>query len=163
MRKCTIALITLATLLHVAAGQAIGQVVRSRRFVLPELRADVIAADPTTAHVGLGVHVNSGTYVRLAALGGVGSVWSDGERGTSYRIEFQTRFHLDPFRASRFGLYGIGGMSGTHVPEDWHYRLVVGAGVELPAHARTAVAIETALAGGFRISVVTRRLPLGRR
>jgi hypothetical protein len=35
--------------------------------------------------------------------------------------------------------------------------------VELPAHGRATWAIEAAFAGGFRLSLVTRRLTLGRR
>jgi hypothetical protein len=52
----------------------------------------------------------------------------------------------------------------SHDPfQDWQSRLVVGAGVELPAHGRGALAVETTLAGGLRVSVAARRLPLGRR
>jgi hypothetical protein len=134
------------------------------RRVLPELRADVVTGDVVTGHMAAGVHVTSGTYFRVAFLAGAGAAWSDHQRGESYRFEVQGRFHLDPLRSTRFGLYGIGGVSTTHDPfEDWQSRLVVGAGVELPAYARATLAIEAALAGGFRISVATRRVPLGRR
>lgn len=132
--------------------------------ILPELRADVVTGKTTTAHLGAGVHVTSGTYFRLAIFAGAGRGWRDSESETSYRFEVQGRFVLDPFRASRFGLYGIGGVSATHDPiTDWQSRLVLGAGIELPAHGRAALALEGAFAGGFRISLATRRLPLGRR
>ena len=136
----------------------------ARRRVLPELRADVLTGDVLTGQLAAGVHVTSGTYFRVAFLGGVGRAWHDGETGDSYRVEIQGRFHLDPLRSTRFGLYGIGGVTAGHDPfADWQSRLVVGAGVELPAYARATLAIETAFAGGFRISVATRRVPLGRR
>ena len=135
-----------------------------RRRILPELRADFVAGDVVSTQVAAGVHVNTGAYVRLAFLGGYGRAWDDDEQGPSYRLEAQGRFHLDPLRSTRFGLYGIGGVSANHDPfADWQTRLVLGAGVELPAYARATLAIEVALAGGLRFSVATRRVPLGRR
>jgi hypothetical protein len=135
-----------------------------RRRILPELRADAVMGDVVSGQVAAGVHITAGTYFRLALLGGVGAAWDDGERGESYRFEAQGRFHLDPLRTTRFGLYGIGGITIGHDPfSDWQSRMVVGAGVELPAYARATLALETALAGGFRVSVATRRVPLGRR
>lgn len=151
-------------LLLAFARPAAGQVPEARRRVLPELRADVVTGDVVTGHLAAGVHVTSGTYFRMAFLAGAGAAWKDGQRGNSYRLEFQGRFHLDPLRSTRFGLYGIGGVATTHDPfANWQSRIVVGAGVELPAYARATLAIESALAGGLRLSVATRRVPLGRR
>jgi hypothetical protein len=135
-----------------------------QRRVLPELRADVAVAEARAAHIAAGFHVHSGSYVRLAMLAGVGRATRDQARSDSYRFEVQGRFHLDPFREARLGLYGIGGVVTTHDAfRDWQSRLVVGAGVELPAHGRAAIAIEAAFAGGARLSVVMRRLTIGRR
>ena len=136
-----------------------------RRRILPELRADVVtAAGVVSAQTAAGVHITSGTYVRVALLGGYGRSWSDEQHGASYRVEIQGRFHLDPMRSTRFGLYGIGGVATSHDPfADWQSRLVLGAGVELPAHARATLAFEAALAGGLRVSLAARRVPLGRR
>ena len=137
---------------------------RVPRRVLPELRADLVTGDVVCGAFGGGFHVNTGTYVRLAALAGVGAAWDDNESGTSFRFEVQGRFHLDPFRNALFGLYGLGGVATSHDPfAEWQSRLVVGAGVELPAHERATWAIEAAFAGGFRISFLTRRLTLGQR
>jgi len=134
------------------------------RRVLPELRAEFATGDVTTGHIAAGFHVNSGTYVRIALLAGAGRAWMDDEEGESYRFELQGRFHLDPFRSARFGVYGIGGVTVGYDPfADWQSRLVAGAGVELAAHGHATWAIETAFAGGFRVSLVTRRLTLGRR
>ncbi len=135
-----------------------------RRRILPELRADFSAGEVRSGHIAAGVHVSTGTYVRLVFLGGAGRSWHDDISGDSYRLEVQGRFHLDPFRNARFGLYGIGGVVSSHDPfADWQSRIVLGAGVDLPAHGRATWAIETALAGGFRVSIATRRLPLGQR
>ena len=149
------------SLLPVLAG---AQAPPQTRRVLPEVRADVVAGNVTTAHLSAGVHVTSGTYFRIAAFGGYGRAWNDDVDGASYRLELQGRFHLDPLRSTRFGLYGIGGVTTTHDPfADRQSRMVVGAGVELPAYARATLAVEVALAGGLRFSLAARRVPLGRR
>jgi hypothetical protein len=156
--KCAL----VVALLLVPVGRLAAQPVRRR--ILPELRAEVASGDVTSGHVAMGLHVTSGTYFRLALLAGAGSAWKDDERRASYRVEIQGRFHLDPFRDAWLGFYGVGGVAASHDPfSDWQSRLVVGAGVELPAHGRAIWAIESALAGGFRISIVTRRVPLGQR
>lgn len=158
-----VAALAIATPLSTVQSQGPRSQVVERR-VLPELRADVVIGDVTTGQVAAGFHVNSGTYFRLALLAGVGRAWMDDEEGDSYRVELQGRFHLDPFRNARLGVYGIGGVTVGHDPfADWQSRLVAGAGIELAAHGRATWAIETAFAGGFRVSVVTRRLTLGRR
>lgn len=156
-------LIAILAIAPVAQGS--GQIApATRRRILPELRTDVVAGTTSIAHLGGGVHINTGAYVRMAILAGGGYAWRDSVRDASYRLEVQARFLLDPLRTSRFGLYGIGGINAAHDPlAEWQTRLLMGVGVELPAHGRAALAIEAALAGGFRISVATRRLPLGRR
>jgi len=132
--------------------------------VLPEARVDLVTGDIVSGQVGGGVHMNSGTYVRIALLAGAGTAWENEDTGASFRFELQGRFHLDPLRNSKYGLYGLGGIATSHDPfADWQSRLIAGAGVELPAHGRATWAIEAAFAGGFRLSLVTRRLTIGRR
>jgi hypothetical protein len=160
MPRTGLAIIALVTML--VPGALCAQ--RVERRILPELRADVVTGDVVSGQVAAGFHVNTGTYVRLAALAGVGAAWDDNESGTSFRFELQGRFHLDPFRNALFGLYGLGGVVTSHDPfTDWQSRLVAGAGIELPAHERATWAIEAAFAGGFRLSFLTRRLTLGQR
>jgi hypothetical protein len=114
--------------------------------------------------VATGVHITSGTYVRVALLAGFGRAWDGTRTVDSYRAEIQGRFHLDPQRTTRLGLYGIGGVLMNHDAfVDWQSRLVVGTGMELPAYARSTLAVEAALAGGLRFSLAVRRVPLGRR
>ena len=151
--------ISLVTASHTAA-----QAPRVERRVLPELRADLVTGDVISGQLAGGLHVNTGTYVRLALLAGFGAAWKDNESGHSVRVEVQGRFHLDPFRNAQFGLYGLGGVATGHDPfAEWQSRLVVGAGIELPAHERATWAIEAAFAGGFRLTFLTRRLTLGQR
>ena len=141
-----------------------GQTPPQTRRILPEVRGDLVVGNVMTAHVSAGVHATSGTYFRIAVFGGYGRAWDDDRDGASYRVEVQGRFHLDPLRSTRFGLYGIGGVTTTHDPfSDWQSRMILGAGVELPAYARATLAVEAAMAGGLRISVAARRVPLGRR
>lgn len=131
---------------------------------LVEARLDAVAGSVDAAHVGLGVQLSSGTYFRLALLASGGAAWSDGARSSSARVEVQARFHLDPFREVRAGLYGIGGAATTwDAFQRWQARLVIGAGVELPARGRAGWAIEAALAGGFRLGVVLRTVNPDRR
>ena len=130
-----------------AITSALGAQEPQRRRILPEVRADVVTGDVVSAQMAAGVHITSGTYVRVALLGGYGRSWKDEQHGASYRLEVDGRFHLDPLRTTRFGLYGIGGIVTSHDPfDDWQSRLVLGAGVELPAYARAT------LAAGNRIS-----------
>src|SRR6188508_1064430 len=103
----------LAVALLSTAGGSLHAQETSRR-ILPELRADVSFGDIRLGQVAAGFHVNTGTYVRLAALAGIGGAWNESESGQSYRIELQGRFHLDPFRDARLGLYGIGGIAANH-------------------------------------------------
>ena len=162
MRQDLRSLLLAAALMAPAAAQA--QPVGTTRRILPELRVDASTGTVDILHFGGGFHVNSGTYMRLALLGGLGRAWTAGQSATSYRFELQGRFHLDPARTSRFGLYGIGGITARHDDfSDWQSLIVAGAGIELPAYAHATLALEVALAGGFRFSVLTRRLTLGRR
>ena len=160
MRRSVIALVALAATLVPGALRA----QRVERRILPELRADVVTGDVVSGQLAGGLHVNTGTYVRLALLAGFGAAWKDNESGHSIRFEVQGRFHLDPFRNAQFGLYGLGGVATSHDPfAEWQSRLVAGAGIELPAHERATWAIEAAFAGGFRLTFLTRRLTLGQR
>ena len=138
----------LACLLTILAmSSVVGAQEPPRRRILPELRADVVTGDVVSAQIAAGVHITSGTYLRVALLGGYGQAWNETESGDSYRVEVQGRFHLDPLRSTRFGLYGIGGVTAGHDPFDGSQsRLILGAGLELPAHARATLAVEAALA-----------------
>jgi len=91
--------------------------------VRPEFRTDVTSGTVTSAELGVGLHIRSGTYFRAAALAGFGTAWRDGDRSSGARIELQGRFHLDPFREARLGVYGIGGVAATHDAfQDWQAR-----------------------------------------
>jgi hypothetical protein len=150
------ALLLLLLLLMAPATQA--QRVPSPSRINWELRADGFPVSPRSAQISGGVQARSGNYVRLALLGGAGRVWRDGSARAIGRLEVHARFHLDPFRQSALGAYGLGGLASSWESRaTWEPRLVLGIGVELPTRARTRWAVEAALAGGLRLSAVLRR------
>jgi hypothetical protein len=120
----------------------------------PEARIDVTLGTATTTHLGLGAHFATGTYARMAVLAGAGVTAHDGKSERSARLEVQGRFHVDPYRQSAVGVYGIGGVLASYDPSaDWQGRIVAGGGVELPGGR---FAIEAVFSGGLRLSFVTR-------
>jgi hypothetical protein len=131
---------------------------------LPEVRVDVVSGRSTAVQAGVGMILASGTYTRYVLAGGVGPAWKSGSSAMSGRVDLQARFLLDPYRESRWGLYGVAGVSGLYDRyERWRVRLEVAAGIESPPSARGAWALELGLGGGVRVGVVLRRLGLGRR
>ncbi|HEX9562998.1 MAG TPA: hypothetical protein VF981_03475 [Gemmatimonadaceae bacterium] len=143
----------LAVVLARVAG---AQVVPPARTTF-EVRAEVTAGPTTVAQIGGGVQFTTGTYFRSAMIAAAGLAWNEGRQGGSARVEGQARFHLDPWRQAGAGAYGIGGIAATwDAFAQWQPRLVVGIGLELPAHGGTGWAIEAALGGGFRMTAVLR-------
>lgn len=152
----------LALLLTVTAHDALAQPL-VRVSLAPsgaqwEGRLEGIAARTSALQGGIAVNVPAGRYVRIGALGAAGAAWRSGEQRASARVEGVARFLLDPFRESRLGLYGVGGVSVMYDGfEHTRPNVVVGAGVEGPPRNGRAIAAELALGGGVRVAVVLRR------
>jgi hypothetical protein len=134
----------------------------------PELRADVLLARESSVQVGAGASWILGTYVRLALLGGAGvanvrlesPAGADAPRAfrASARGDLLLRFSLDPFRQSKWSLYGAGGLGVLYDPSrDWRGVLVVAVGLEGPVSRRVLPALELGVGGGTRIGVIIRR------
>ena len=85
--------------------------------VVPELRIDVIGANPTSVQGAVGVEIPSGTYVRIGVLAGAGAT-IDGDAGAAGRLDLLARFLFDPFRQSRWGFSAGGGVSLRADPGD---------------------------------------------
>lgn len=120
-----------------------------------ELRLDGLAGgreSPAAVHAGVGVARRLGTYARLALIGGLGPSEDD----VSGRLESAARFHLDPFRQRRWGVYGGAG-AGVHWAETTEPYLLVLLGVEGPPRGGWAPAIELGLSRGVRLGVAVRR------
>lgn len=123
-------------------------------------RIDALAAGPAAVHVGAGFTVRTGTYLRSgidAAAGASGD-------GPSGRIDLVNRFHLDPFRQSRWAPYGGGG-AGIRFDEGRRSRpfVLVFAGIDGPVARGMSASFEAGLGGGGRIGMIIRQAGAGRR
>jgi hypothetical protein len=123
-----------------------------------ELRADVIGARATTAHLGAGLVVPAGTYVRgLVTIAG-GSAFKESTSRSSARVDAGLRFLMDPFREQTWALYGSGGLGLMYDGfDDWRPLVLVAIGLEREGPARWMHAIEVGLGGGVRVGFVLRR------
>ncbi|HUF65420.1 MAG TPA: hypothetical protein VMM17_05530 [Gemmatimonadaceae bacterium] len=120
-----------------------------------ELRLDGLAGgreSPAALHGGVGTTRRLGTYAQLALIGGAGP----SEEGISGRLEAAARFHLDPFRQRRFGLYGGAG-AGVLWADSTEPFLLVLLGVEGTPRGGWAPAVELGLSRGVRLGVALRR------
>jgi hypothetical protein len=73
-------------------------------------------------------------------------------------VDLFARFHLDPFRESRWGPYGGGGLT-TRMDRGERTRsyLLVFAGVDGPLRGVFTSSFEAGLGGGARAGVILRR------
>lgn len=123
-----------------------------------ELRADATAAESPDAHLGVGLNVRAGWYVRVGgavaagAVRGADDIW----RG-SQRVDVAARFLLDPFRERRSGLYGGAGLSARFVEGHADPLLTLLLGIEGKARRHWVPSTELTLGGGVRLGVVLRR------
>ncbi|MEO8908933.1 MAG: hypothetical protein ABI408_01730 [Gemmatimonadaceae bacterium] len=131
-----------------------------------EIRVDGLFARSSAVEAGFGLSIPSGIYVRNGIVVGLGA----GRHGADGRTDFVTRFSFDPFRQSRWALYGGGGISGRYRPSTdggSHAYLLVFLGMEGPLplgqSAGWVPAVEVGLGGGARVGFVLRRGITGRR
>lgn len=128
--------------------------------VAMEARIDAIISSNSAVHAGLGFTTPAGTYLRTGLVAAAGA----SENGISGRIDFVNRFHLDPFRESRWAPYAGGGLSSRFDNDrQARFYLLVFAGVDGPATRGLAASVEAGLGGGGRIGVIIRRAAAERR
>jgi hypothetical protein len=135
---------------------------QSAMLALPELRADLIAGGQPALQVGAGLQIPVGVYVRADIDAAVGSRLGDAPATRSRldgRVDLLTRFLLDPYRQSAWGISAGGGLSLRAEPGDRvRPLLLVALEVEGRRSARgIAPAVQVGLGGGVRIGVVLRR------
>lgn len=140
-----------------------------RAAVAPPIEVRIDAIDPRssrsgTLHAGLGVNIPLGYYVRLELVAGGGVTRRDTVNASSGRVDALSRFLLDPFGESPWGLSIGGGMSvlfasGARTRE----YLVVVTDLEGPSIGAIVPALQLGLGGGFRAGVVLRGYHSGRR
>jgi hypothetical protein len=126
-----------------------------------DVRADVLAGDDdrsATVHAGVAVARQTGMLQLLAGAGA--GPWR-GE--VSAHAEAGGRFHIDPYRQRRWGLYGAAGAGVLWADGSEPYLLFL-LGIEgpRPAHGWSP-AFEAGLSRGFRAALVLRRAPVARR
>ena len=125
-----------------------------------EGRADAIYSETPTAQIGIGVSMFGGTYVRTGIVAAIGA----NDKGVTGRTDGFVRFHLDPFRQSRWAPYGGAGLSGRY---DAGSRprafILVFAGIDGPVRNGMTTSFEVGLGGGARIGVVLRQAVAERR
>ncbi len=138
----------------------------------PELRVEGVAGPWRAALGGAGLFGDAGAYARVGLVAALG-VGRDptvpdaaaGDRaGPAARVEAVARFHLDPWRLSRRGLY-LGGGAGVDLRDGagprWGLAALVG--VEGAPRGTLAPAVEVGLGGGLRVAVALRRTRADRR
>ncbi|MDF1502457.1 hypothetical protein [Roseisolibacter sp. H3M3-2] len=124
-----------------------------------EARVDGIVARDGGVLAGAGLFGDAGLYARLGvvALGGVVRAPGGGAVAAG-RLEALARFHIDPLRQSRRGIYAGGGLAAAvrrgGAPA---WQLVAQLGAEGRPRGGVAPAVEVGLGGGARVALVLRR------
>lgn len=125
----------------------------------PLFRADVLFARNTAAHVGAGLAITAGNYVRLSLEGAAGIARGGVERQSvaSGRVDLVGRFLLDPYAQHARGPYAGGGISVRRDGADgWRPALLVLVGIEGRPRAGWAPSLEAGLGRGARVGLVLR-------
>jgi hypothetical protein len=130
-----------------------------------EYRADVIDGRATSAEGGIGFTIPMGTYVRVAAIQGVGATWIAGEAALAGRTDLTARFLLDPLRQMPVALSVGGGVSVPYERGGSRVRPYLTAVVDVEGRrrGRFTPALQLGLGGGTRVGVVLRTSALSRR
>jgi hypothetical protein len=126
--------------------------------VAKELRVDALVSDHAAVEVGASVIVPSGVYARTAITVATGLAWRDGATASATRVEVVSRFLLDPFRDSPYGLSLGGGLGATNAAGGPHWRpyLAFLLDLELARAGGVTPGIQLGLGGGARLGVVLR-------
>jgi hypothetical protein len=129
--------------------------------VKPELRADVLFGHQSAVQVGAGAQIPFGYYVRVGFDGAVGLHDGDGISGSraDARVDLLTRFLLDPFRQSRYGL-SLGGGIGLRAEPGDRVRPVLLIALDVEGSRWSSgwlPALQLGLGGGARVGLVLRK------
>ena len=150
----TLAVVALTVL--VRAGRLAGQGQNLGR----EFRVDAVTARRSAIEGGLSIILPAGVYVRnsLTVAAGVANR-SAASSAAVGRAEILSRFLLDPFRESPYGLSVGGGVGFTNLVDGarWRPYLAAAIDLELKAAGGFQPAVQLGLGGGARLGVVLRK------
>jgi hypothetical protein len=107
----------LGSIALLAAASAPASAQQASIPIVPELRIDVLGAEPTSVQAAVGVEIPAGYYVRVGLLAGAGAT-IDGSSRAAGRVDVLARFLIDPFRQSRWGFSAGAGVSLRADPGD---------------------------------------------
>ena len=126
--------------------------------VAKEIRVDALVASHAAVEVGGSLVVPQGVYARTALTAATGVVWRAGATESATRLEVTSRFLLDPFRESPYGLSIGGGLGVTNASAGsrWRPYLAFLFDLELPRTGQVTPALQLGLGGGARLGVVFR-------
>jgi hypothetical protein len=139
-----------------------------------EVRTEARLGEEPAVQGGAGLFADLGGFARGGLVTLVGPSWqreppqagrAEQRRARAAgRIEAIARFHVDPFRQARRGVYLGGGVSHLVGPTALpRWQLVALAGVEGGARGGIAPALELGLGGGLRLGAALRRARPARR
>lgn len=119
--------------------------------------AALAVSGSAAAEAGFGVNVPAGFYARIAAVAVAGAPLG-GSGPRVVRTEVVGRFLADPFREGRWGPYAGGGVAAVwRDGERVRPTMVFVVGTDFPLRQRWTPAVEAAVGGGVRVSLVFRR------
>ncbi len=153
-------LAVVATVAPLAAQEEEGGV---RPLPQGEVRQDVTFAREPGMHVGIGLNLRAGYYVRVGAGLAAGAVQrADAVWVGAQRLDLTARFLLDPFGERPRAWYGGAGVSVAHIPgRNATAALQLLLGLEGRRRRTITPAVELGVGGGVRLGVVLRRTRAG--
>jgi len=145
--------VLLASIALLAVAPAPSSAQRPRIPIVPELRIDVLGANPTSLQGAVGVEFPAGYYVRVGLLAGAGTtIESEGASRAAGRVDLLARFLVDPFRQSRWGFSAGAGVSLRADPGE-KARPQILAAIDLEggrSHSGLSPSLQVGLGGGVR-------------
>lgn len=142
------------------AALVFGSIEAEAQKPAPEARLDAIFSETSAVYAGMGLTIPTGTYLRSGLVAALGS----SRDALSGRLDLVNRFHLDPFRESRWAPYAGGGLSARFDDNrKGRVYLLIFAGVDGPVSRGLTTSFEAGLGGGGRIGVIVRRAAAKRR
>ncbi|HYW51786.1 MAG TPA: hypothetical protein VE861_14320 [Gemmatimonadaceae bacterium] len=162
LRAAAIMLVTLAVVPAAVAQRA--PAVQPAMRIRPTLRLDAVADRDPGAQVAGGLALRAAYNVRLAVDAGAGTVQRGDTWRGSGRVDLLVRWLADPFRESRWGLSGGGGV-GMQFEQARAPRpvAIVTVGIEGRGDGTWVPGVELGLGGGARVGFTLRRAPRGQR